>query len=175
MGTILAWDDGKCPKGTVDDWDGLPLFLPAGGQNYHRSNVRAHLLAFVDYDYRCLYISHQSWPFNIITKCETIPVSHQIRTYQPRSDLLISKSKSSLPRLLIEVNSKPQKGWPEDLIQMLLRGATIVRFANTFLDVFKEKKDFVFFAIYVWDNGKVTHCFKSWKSQRYVRLCIYKL
>jgi hypothetical protein len=53
------------------------------------------------------------------------------------------------------VNSKIKKERPEDLIQMLLTGASIVRFANRFLDTFMAK-DFVLFAIYIWEDGKVT-------------------
>jgi hypothetical protein len=56
----------------------------------------------------------------------------------------------------VKVNSKPKKAMPEDLIQMLLTGAAIVRFANKFLDRFMENVDFVLSAIYIWDNGKVT-------------------
>ena len=118
--------------------------------------------------YRCLYRSNQPWPFSSITKCETIPVNAQFRTYQPRSDLLIMKS--SLPRLLIEVNSKPQTKYPEDLIRMLLAGASTVRFANAFLDTFKEEKDFVLFAIYVWDNGRVTR-FTLFQEQGKSEVC----
>jgi hypothetical protein len=64
--------------------------------------------------------------------------------------------RSYLPRLLIQVNLKPRKDFPEDFIEMILVGAAVVRFANTFLDAFK--KNFVLFAIYVWDNGDVTWC-----------------
>jgi hypothetical protein len=39
---------------------------------------------------------------------------------------------------------------------MLLMGAAVVRFANTFLDKFMEAKDFVLFAMYIWDDGRVT-------------------
>jgi hypothetical protein len=39
---------------------------------------------------------------------------------------------------------------------MLLTGAAIVRFANRFLDAFMVAKNFVLFAIYIWDSGKVT-------------------
>jgi hypothetical protein len=88
-------------------------------------------------------------------KCETIEnESEQLRKYQPRSDFFISKL--NLPRLLVEVNSKPKKEWPEDLVRMLLTGAAIVRFANGFLDAFMVAKNFVLFAIYIWDNGKVS-------------------
>jgi hypothetical protein len=99
--------------------------------------------------------SNNSWPFSLITKCEGIqPVHEELRQYRPRSDLLVLKS--SLPRLLMEVNSKPKKEWPEDLIRILLQGAAIVRFANKFLDKFMENEDFVLCAIYIWDHGKAT-------------------
>jgi hypothetical protein len=39
---------------------------------------------------------------------------------------------------------------------MLLTGATIVRFANRFLDRFMADKNFVLCALYVWDIGEVT-------------------
>jgi hypothetical protein len=104
--------------------------------------------------HHCLYRSDQSWPFNLITKCETIrTVNEQLRKIQPSNDLLILKS--NLPRLLVEVNSKPKKEGPEeDLIRMLLTGAAIVRFANKYLGTFKAK-DFVLFAIYISDGGRV--------------------
>jgi hypothetical protein len=35
----------------------------------------------------------------------------------------------------------------------MLQGASIVRFANTFLDVYKEEKNFVFVAIFISDTG----------------------
>ena len=41
---------------------------------------------------------------------------------------------------------------------MLLEGAAIVRFANTFLDAFKAKKDFILVVIFVWDDGQVSRC-----------------
>ena len=99
--------------------------------------------------YRRLYRRYESWPFDLITKCETIrTVNEQLRKFQPSSDLLILKS--NLPRLLVEINSKPR---PEDLIRMLLTGAAIIRLANKFLDTFTAK-NFVLFAIYMGDNGK---------------------
>jgi hypothetical protein len=71
-------------------------------------------------------------------KCEAFSV-HQ----QSRSDLLVMKS--SLPRLLIQVNLKPRKQSPEDFVRFILAGAAVVRFANTSLDAFEKK--FVLFAI----------------------------
>ncbi|KAF8506612.1 kinase-like domain-containing protein [Russula emetica] len=70
---------------------------------------------------------NRPWPFNLITKCETD-----------------------------RVNSKPKQDSPEDLVRMLLSGAAIVRFANKFLNRFMEARNFVLFAIYIWDDGRVT-------------------
>ena len=165
MGTILDWDNRKYPKGAIDAWDGLTLEADKVITVQTYALIYLPLLIMI---YRCLYRSNQPWPFSFITKCETIPVNAQFRTYQPRSDLLIMKS--SLPRLLIEVNSKPQTNHPEDLIRMLLAGASTVRFANAFLDTFKEEKDFVLFAIYVWDNGRVTR-FTLFQEQGKSEVC----
>ena len=86
-------------------------------------------------------------------KCVAVqPIKEQLRMYRPLSDLLIFKS--TFPRLLMAVNSGEAKEWPPDLIRMLLRGAPIVHFANTFLDAFKE--DLVLVAIFIWNNGKAT-------------------
>jgi hypothetical protein len=88
-------------------------------------------------------------------KCKREDEDQQLRKFRPRSGLLVSNS--SLPRLLVEVNSKPKKDdRPEDMIRMLLMGAAVVRFANRFLNRFKAEKNFVLFAMYVWDTGKVT-------------------
>jgi hypothetical protein len=44
--------------------------------------------------YRRLYRGTQSWPFNLIVKCETIlDNDKQLRKLQPRSDLFVSKSR----------------------------------------------------------------------------------
>jgi hypothetical protein len=40
-----------------------------------------------------------------------------------------------------------------DLIRMMLQGASVVRFANTKLDAYKKKKNFVFVAIYIDSSG----------------------
>jgi hypothetical protein len=161
LGNILEREIGKDLKGTVDEYDLLPPFrwsrFPIG-QQYHRSNVRAHLLACLPpliAIYRRLYRGKQPWPIHLIMKCEPISdEKEQLGKFRPRSDLLVSKS--SLPRLLVEVNSKPQKEWPEDLVRMLLLGGAIVRFANKFVDRFMEKENFVLLAIYIWENGEVS-------------------
>ena len=75
----------------------------------------------------------------------------QLRTFKPRNALAILKS--TLPRLLVDVQSTPAKDWPPELTRMLLEGAAIVRFANTFLAAFKAKKDFILVAVFVWHDG----------------------
>jgi hypothetical protein len=98
-------------------------------------------------------------------ECEdTQPVHEQLRRYQPRSDLLVLKS--NLPRLLVEVNSKPKKLWPEDLIRMVLTGAAIVRFANKLM----ANKNFVLFAIYIWENGE-TNCYSLFQEPNDPGVC----
>jgi hypothetical protein len=104
--------------------------------------------------YRHLYRGRESWPFKLITKRINTRNQDEYRTYGPRSDFVILKSK--FPRLLIEVNSRPKQYRPEDLVRMLVTGTVLVRFANRFLDRFNTKKNFVLFAFYIWDNGEVT-------------------
>ena len=77
----------------------------------------------------------------------------QLRTFKPRNALVISRS--TLPRLLVDVQSTPANEEPPEQTRMLLEGAAIVRFANTFLDAFKAKKDFILVAVFVWDDGTV--------------------
>jgi len=99
-----------------------------------------------------VYRGNRSWPFKIIMKCPTDPVEKQLRTYKPVSDFMIAKS--NIPRLLVEVNSRPREEWPSNLVRMILMGAAVVRFANRFLTRFAGR--FVLFAMYIWDDGKVT-------------------
>jgi hypothetical protein len=104
--------------------------------------------------YRRLYRDKQ-WPLPLIMKREfTLDKNSQLRKFNSRSDLLLSKS--SFPRLLVEVSSESRKDRPEDLVRMLLTGAAIVRFANGFLNRFMVTKNFVLCAIYVWDDGQVS-------------------
>jgi len=84
------------------------------------------------------------------------PTQEQLRTFKPRNALAILRS--TLPRLLVDVQSTPATEDPPELTRMLVEGAAIVRFANTFLDAFKAKKDFILVAVFVWDNGTVFQC-----------------
>jgi hypothetical protein len=131
--------------------DVLRVFQPPCGRNNHHSYVRAH--SCFRWIYRHLYRSDEQWPFTLITKCQS-DREKQHREFQPHSDFLVSKS--DLPRLLVEVHSKPKQRWPEDLVRMILCGAFVVRMANMFLDRFIKEKNFVLFAMYIWEDGKVT-------------------
>ncbi len=84
----------------------------------------------------------------------------EYRTYAPKSDFLVSRSR--LPRLLVEIQSQMSGGssgsssdFPEDMVRMLLQGASVVRTANGFLDAFKDK-NFVLIAFYIFADGKVS-------------------
>ena len=88
------------------------------------------------------------------------------RKYNPRSDFLISHS--SLPRLLVEVNSTSGNPSPVELIRMLTTGAFIVRFANRFLTAFHNKRNFVLCAIFIWDSGKAT-CYSLFQQEQQIQ------
>jgi hypothetical protein len=76
------------------------------------------------------------------------------RKYRSRSNFLISNS--SLPRLLVEVNSTTGNEWPKDLVRMLMTGAFIVRFANKFVSAFNQEKNFVLCIIFIWDDSSAS-------------------
>ena len=89
----------------------------------------------------------------LIVQCAANVPDDDLRVYNPRSDFLLAKS--TLPRLLVEVNSiSTTMDWPEDRIRMLLSGASIVRFTNKFLRTFQEDKKFVLVAIFIRQNGE---------------------
>ncbi|KAF4568189.1 hypothetical protein EYR40_010410 [Pleurotus pulmonarius] len=56
-----------------------------------------------------------------------------------------------------QVHSTPSSTdpWPHELVRMLLCGASVVRFANGFIDPFKQQKNFVLAAIYIGQTGIV--------------------
>ena len=53
----------------------------------------------------------------------------------------------------MEVNSYAPGRPAADYHRLMLQGASIVRFANTFLDAYKEKNNFVFVAIFISAGG----------------------
>jgi hypothetical protein len=93
---------------------------------------------------------NESWPLALVMELD-----REHRSYRPKSDFLISKS--SVPRLLVEVHSGPFHAQPfqPDCIRMLLQGSAVVRFANTFIEAFKPEKNFVLVAIYIDNQGEV--------------------
>ena len=91
-------------------------------------------------------IGGSRWPFSLI-----VQVGRERRTYTPHSDFLIMKS--LLPRLLVKVDSKSPDGTTRDLYHMLIQGACIVRFANSFIDAYSGDK-FILVAVFIRDNGR---------------------
>jgi hypothetical protein len=73
----------------------------------------------------------------------------------------------------VKVNSTPYKTWPSDLIRVLLMGATVVRFANNFLKVFQEKKNFVFCALFIYDDGNATRLTLFQKQNNQAVCCAF--
>ncbi|KAL4257701.1 hypothetical protein AB1N83_010080 [Pleurotus pulmonarius] len=96
-----------------------------------------------------------NWPFPLITRKILASGRTELRSYVPRSDFRLSCQ--GLPRVLVEVHSTPSSTdpWPHDLVRMLLCGASVVRFANGFIDPFKHQKNFVLAAIYIGQTGIV--------------------
>ena len=90
----------------------------------------------------------ESWPFMVI-----VQVDGKYHTYKPRSDFLVMKF--GLPRVAVEVNSNSPDRPAVDHHRVILLGASIVRFANTFLDAYKKERNFVFVAIFIGDTGLV--------------------
>lgn len=93
-------------------------------------------------------------------KKESMPGGSEIRLYSPKSDFCLSYL--NLPRVLVEVNSTAVPAFgrtPPDLVRMLLCGASVVRFANGFMDPFRQHKNFVLAAIYIPQSGVV-----SWRT-----------
>ena len=119
--------------------------------------------------YSRLYRSQKPTFVKLIVKRAIRNEKEELRKFQPRSDLLVSKF--TLPRLLVEVNSKPKTDCPEDLVRMLLTGAAVVRFANRHLNGFMADKNFVLIAIYIWDNGEV-YCYSLFQVPNNPEVCL---
>ncbi|KAH9057593.1 hypothetical protein EDB87DRAFT_1015282 [Lactarius vividus] len=93
----------------------------------------------------------ESWPFPMIVRTGSLGTDHHYRTYKPKNSFLVLKS--GLPRVAVEVNSRPLDQPAADHHRLVLHGASIVRFANAFLDAYQEQRDFVFVAIFIGDTG----------------------
>ncbi|KAI0256891.1 hypothetical protein BJV78DRAFT_1167702 [Lactifluus subvellereus] len=89
----------------------------------------------------------EPWPFQIIVQ----NAQKHYRSYKPKNDFTVLGS--SLPRLLVEVNSFPAAQPPQDHYWMLLQAASVVRFANQFLEAYKRNKNCILVAAYVDCHG----------------------
>ena len=97
--------------------------------------------------------------------------NEQLLKYTPCSHLLVTKS--TLPRLLVHVNST-EGGDPwfrPELTEMLLAGAAVVRFANGFLESF-QAKDFVLVAIMFWDYDRATR-YTLFQQENHKAVCCF--
>ncbi|KAH8998393.1 hypothetical protein EDB92DRAFT_1941237 [Lactarius akahatsu] len=92
-------------------------------------------------------LGQESWPFSLIIKVDEL-----YHVYKPESDFLVLKF--DLPRMAVEVNSTLLGQSAVDHHRMMIQGASVVRFANTTLDTYKNEKNFVFVAIYISGNGQ---------------------
>ncbi|KAH9960197.1 kinase-like domain-containing protein [Russula dissimulans] len=90
----------------------------------------------------------------------------QLRVPDPRINFVVSKF--GLPRLLVEVDSSRYTSWR--LVRLLLEGAAIVRFANTFLEAFRRAKNFVLCAVIILSNGEVIR-YTLYQEQDHPRVC----
>ena len=97
------------------------------------------------------------WPFPFI-------ISAQNRDYKYKAISGFLVLKFGLPRLAAVVNSYSLDRPAVDHHRLMLQGASIVRFANTFLDAYKEKRNFVFVAIFIGDLGLADRYFMFQKT-----------
>ncbi|CAA7269083.1 unnamed protein product [Cyclocybe aegerita] len=95
-------------------------------------------------DFRCGY-AYDPWPFKLLTK-----VRNEHYSYRPRSDFYFAYA--NLPRFLAEVQSEEDKS---DRIRMFLQAAVVVRFANSRLEQYKEKRDFFVVTAYIDKKGSL--------------------
>ncbi|KAK2463965.1 hypothetical protein APHAL10511_004016 [Amanita phalloides] len=87
------------------------------------------------------------WPFVIIVQDN----QNRCYSYRPKNDF--AAFSSSVPVFLVEINSFPRSQPSQDCFRMLLQAATVIRFANKFLDEYKTNKNFILVAAYVDDDG----------------------
>ena len=128
------------------------LRVPRGGKISAQLCVLICISSLIETKRR-LYRGRTPLPLQLIVqRAANVPDDDDLRVYNPRSDFLLAMS--TLPRLLVEVNSTGMGiDWPEDLIRMLLSGASIVRFTNKFLKPFREHKKFILVAIFIRNDG----------------------
>ena len=59
----------------------------------------------------------------------------------------------------MQVNSTPPGSPPEEHFRLIIQGASIVHFANAYLDAYKKEKTFVFVAIFITGFGEANRYF----------------
>jgi len=89
----------------------------------------------------------EPWPFSFI-----IQVSGVYYTFRPRSDLLLLAN--LLPRLLVQANST-SSGSPRDRHRMLIQGASVVRFTNSFVNAYSANRTFILVAVFIHPDGVI--------------------
>ena len=85
----------------------------------------------------------------------TCQIDNEYSTYEPQSNFLVTVF--SLPHLLIKVNSTPPQSSPVDLHCMLIQGACIVWFANSFINTYRKEKNFILVAAFIRSDWCVEH------------------
>ena len=131
-GANLRGLPGKVLKGTVDDCDPLSAFHAQCRPNHRRSNACAHMLGSAGYDLT--------------------------------SPLEVPGHGSSAFSRNVKLNSKPKQDLHEDPNKSIRTRSCSDAFVrchhrlhcNGFLDEFIEAKNFVLFAIYIWDDDNVS-------------------
>jgi hypothetical protein len=107
------------------------------------------------------------WPLHHVASI--VEVGSYYHDYDSKWDFLISSY--DLPRLVVEFQSmsSDERAWARDNTRLLIQGASVVRFANSFLRAHKKEKDFIFVAISIGldNNEAVRHLlFQEKGSQR---------
>jgi hypothetical protein len=109
--------------------------------------------------------SGESWPFEIIIK----DPQNKRRSYKPKSDF--AALGSSLPHLLVKVNSTQPTQPPKDSFQMLLQAGSIIQFANKHLDTYKANKGFILVAAYIGHDRDVERYILFQDKDRNDKVC----
>ncbi|KAH8987163.1 hypothetical protein EDB92DRAFT_1948697 [Lactarius akahatsu] len=136
-----SWDvlqEGRGRRFKEGDGNWLMFYAIAHHCRSLRSNVASDGTLKIS-----VKLSQESWPFSLITQV----ASGDYYTYRPRSGFLVLRF--GLPRVAVEVNSNLPDRPTVDLYRLMLQAASIVRFAKSFINVYKQKKSFIFVAIFI--------------------------
>ncbi|KAJ2926260.1 hypothetical protein H1R20_g10849, partial [Candolleomyces eurysporus] len=126
-----AW--ASIPKDRYsEDFANAAIFFPFA------FSLRGH----PDFEFK---FSDYSWSFKIF-----IQVAQTLYSYHPKSDFLFASG--LLPRFIVQVQSHPYS--TEDKFRMMLQAGSLLRFANTHIEKYQEKKDFLLVVAYIDKFGK---------------------